>query len=63
MYYEDVLKEENSALRYRSFKHEDRVQKMVAGMPDDLAHGEWELHTLDDMKWNDNHQCPIKAWS
>ena len=32
-------------------------------MPDDLALGEWELHTLKAMKWNDNHQCPIKYWS
>jgi hypothetical protein len=32
-------------------------------MPDNLAFGEWELHTLKDMKWNDNHQRPIKYWS
>jgi hypothetical protein len=32
-------------------------------MPDNLALGEWELHTLKDMKWNDNHQRPIKYWS
>jgi hypothetical protein len=32
-------------------------------MPDDLAHGQWELHTLQDMRWNENHQCPIKYWS
>ena len=29
-------------------------------MPDDHAVGEWELHTLEDMRWNDNHQHTIK---
>jgi hypothetical protein len=32
-------------------------------MPDDHALAEWKLHTLEDMRWNDNHQCPIKYWS
>jgi len=32
-------------------------------MPGDQALGEWELHTLQDMRWNDNHQRPIKYWS
>jgi hypothetical protein len=32
-------------------------------MPDDQALGEWELHTLKDMRWNDNHKCPTKYWS
>jgi hypothetical protein len=58
-----VLKEDNTALRFRSFKNGDGVQKLVASMPDDLALGEWELHTLEDMRWNDNHQRPIKYWS
>jgi hypothetical protein len=62
-YYDHLLKEENTALRFPSFKNEDDVQKVVASTPDYLALGEWELHTLEDMRWNDNHQRPIKYWS
>jgi hypothetical protein len=58
-----MLKEENTALGFRSFKTEDGVQKLVASMPDDQALGEWELYTIEDMRWNDNHQRPIKFWS
>jgi len=32
----------------------------LGSMPDDKALGEWELHTLEDMKRNYNHQRPIK---
>jgi len=62
-YYEKMLKEENSALHFPSFKNVGGVQKLVASMPDDLALGEWELHTLEDMRCNDNHKHPIKYWS
>ena len=63
MYYNNLLKEENTALYFPKFKNRDGVQKLVAIMTDDLALGDCELHTLEDMKWNDNHQRPIKYWS
>ena len=62
-YYDKVLKEENTALQFPSFKNRDGVQKLVASMPDDQTLGEWELHNLEDMRWNDNYQRPIKYWS
>jgi hypothetical protein len=62
-YYDNVLMEENTALRFTSFKNGDGIQKVVARMPHDQALGEWELHTLEDMRWNDNHQLPMKYWS
>jgi hypothetical protein len=62
-YYDNVLKEEDLALHFPNFKNGDCVQNLVASMPDDLALGEWELHTLEDMGWYDNHQLPIKYWS
>jgi hypothetical protein len=62
-YYDNVLEEENNALDFPSFKNGDSVQKLVASMPDHQALGECELHTLEDMRWNDNLQQPIKYWS
>ena len=63
MYYDNVLKGENPALRFPSFKNGDGVLKLMAIMLDDKALREWELHTLEDMRWNDKHQRPIKYWS
>jgi hypothetical protein len=48
--------EENTALCFATFKNGDGGQKLVASMPDDLALVEWELHTPEDMKWNDHQQ-------
>jgi len=62
-WYDNVLKEEHTALHFASFKHGDRVHKRVPSMLDDQAVGEWELHTLEDMRWNDNHQRSIKCRS
>jgi len=59
-YYENVLKEENTALHFRSFKNGNRVQQLLGSMSNDQALGEWELHTLEDIRCNDNHQRPIK---
>jgi hypothetical protein len=59
-FYDNVLKQENTTLRFPCFKKGDGVQKLVASMPDDQVLGEWESHTLEDMKWNDNHERPMK---
>jgi len=63
MYYDNMLKEEITALHFQTLENGNAVQKYVASMPDDQALGEWELHTLEDMRWNDNHQCLIKYWT
>jgi len=63
MYYDNVLNEANTGLPFPSFRYRDGLQKLMASMPDDLALGEWGLHTLEHMQWNDNHPHPIKCWS
>jgi hypothetical protein len=62
-YYDNVLKEEDTVLRFPRFKNGDGVRKLVASMPDDQALGEWKLYTHEDMGWNKNDQRPIKYWS
>jgi len=62
-YYDNVRNEENTALRFQIFINGAVVHKLVGYMPDDLASRERELHTLEDMKWNDNHQRCITYWS
>jgi len=59
-YYHNVLKKENTALHFLSCKNGDCVHKLRASMPDDQPLGDWELHTLEDMRWNDNQQPPVK---
>ena len=62
-YYDNMLNEKNTALHFPSFKNSDGVQKLLASRSDDQALGEWELHTLEDMRWNDHHKWPIKYCS
>jgi hypothetical protein len=59
-YDDNVLKDANTALHDPSFKNGNGIQKLVACRPDDQALREWELHTHQDIRWNDNHQHPIK---
>jgi len=62
-YYDNVLREENTALRSPRFNNGNAIQKLMGSMPDDQDLGEWELHTLEDMRWNDNHQRHVSFWS
>jgi len=62
-YCDNILKKGNTALRFGSFKNGNGVQNLVGSMPDDPLLMEKELHTLDDMRWNYNHQYFINYWS
>jgi len=60
MYYDNVMKEENTALHFWSFKNGDGVQKVMATMADDHALRKWKLHSFKNMRWNGNLQYPIE---
>jgi len=55
MYYDNVLKEQNTTLRLSRFKNGDGVQMLVGSVSDNQSLGEWELHNLEDIRWNDHH--------
>ena len=52
MYYDNMVTEDNRALRFPTVENGNDVQMLVASMPDGQASGEWELHTLEHMGWN-----------
>jgi hypothetical protein len=62
-YYDYMLKDESTALDFPSSKNGAGGQKLLASMPDHQAPDEWELHTLENLIWNDNHQWVIKSCS
>jgi len=62
-YCDNALKQENTALCFATYEKRIAIKNRVARMPDGLALGELELHTPEDIKSNDNHQCPIKYWN
>jgi hypothetical protein len=59
-YSDNMLEEENTAHWFPRFKNGDGVPKLVDSMPVDQDVWPWELHTLEDVIWNDIHQSPSK---
>jgi hypothetical protein len=62
-HYDNVLKGENTAPRFENFNYGDGVQMLVGRRPGVKVLREWELHTLEDMRWTDNHQHQVNYWS
>jgi len=58
-HHDNMHREENTALHFPSIENRDGIQKHVASMTVEQCLGEGELHTPEDMKWNDNDQRPI----
>jgi len=50
MYYDNILKEDITALHFLNFKNGNCVQKLMASMPNHQVVREWELLTPKDMK-------------
>jgi len=63
LYYDNMMKEENTAQHLGSLKNMNGFQQLMASMRDTQVVGECELHTLGDMRWNDNHTPPVKYCS
>jgi hypothetical protein len=62
-YYDNLMKAENTRLHFSSFKNGHCVRKLVATLQANQALREWDLHTLEELRWNDKHQCLVKSWS
>jgi hypothetical protein len=62
-YYDNVLKEENTGLRFPSFRNGGGIQRLVASIRDGKGLGKWGFHTLPDMRWKNDHPEPITYWS
>jgi len=58
-----MLNKQSTAVCFPSFTNVGGIQKLLVSMSDDQAFGEWELHTLEDMGWNDDRQYRIKYWT
>jgi hypothetical protein len=56
-YYFKVLEEEITAQYFPSLKNADFVETLMSRIPDNPVVGQWEPHTLEDMRWNENCSC------
>jgi len=60
-YYYNMLNDENTFLHFPRFENGDGVGILGTSVGDDQGLRDWELHTLEDMRWTDNHQIPINT--